>query len=65
MPLGALIGGLLGRVNLALPFIVGGAGSLIVSLIFYRFFTRLPNPEDVHNGDAEPMVGPAGMVLED
>jgi Na+/melibiose symporter-like transporter len=65
MPLGALIGGLLGRVNLALPFIVGGAGSLIVSLIFYRFFTRLPNPEDVDNGDEAPMVGPAGMILED
>ena len=52
MPLGALIRGLLGRVDLALPLIVGGFAATIASIIFFRFLTTLPNPEDVDNGDA-------------
>jgi Na+/melibiose symporter-like transporter len=51
MPLGALIGGLVGRFDLALPFTVFGALEAIAGLIFFRFLTTLPNPEDVDNGD--------------
>jgi Na+/melibiose symporter-like transporter len=62
MPLGALIGGLIGRVDLALPFIVGGIAATVASVIFFRFLMTLPNPEDVDNGDpvdagpTDPMV---------
>ncbi len=61
MPLGALIGGLIGRVDLALPFIVGGGAATIAGVVFFRFLTRLPNPQDVDNGDppAAPPAGPA------
>lgn len=51
MPIGSLLGGLLGRVDLALPFLVGGGLATVASLVFFRFVTRLPNPEDVDNGD--------------
>ena len=51
MPLGALIGGLIARADLALPFIVGGALEAAASLVFFRFLMTLPNPEDVDNGD--------------
>jgi MFS family permease len=56
MPIGSLLGGLLGRVDLALPFLVGGGVATVASLVFFRFVSRLPNPEDVDNGDrpAEP-----------
>jgi MFS family permease len=54
MPIGSLLGGLLGRVDLALPFLVGGGVATIASLVFFRFVTRLPNPEDVDNGDRPP-----------
>lgn len=58
MPLGAVIGGLIGRIDLALPFIVGGAAAMIAGIVFFRFLTRLPNPEDVDNGDP-PATPPA------
>jgi MFS family permease len=51
MPLGSLIGGLLGRVDLTLPFLVGGIASTAVSIVFFRFLMRLPDPETIDNGD--------------
>jgi hypothetical protein len=64
MPIGSLLGGLLGRVDLALPFLVGGGAGTLASLVFFRFVMRLPNAEDVDNGDrpqgaAEFDAGPA------
>jgi MFS family permease len=51
MPLGAVIGGFIGRIDLALPFIVGGGAATIAGIVFFRFLSRLPNPEDIDNGD--------------
>jgi MFS family permease len=66
MPLGSLIGGFLGRVDLSLPFLIGGGASLIAGLVFFRFVSRLPNPEDVDNGDIPTTeIGPGGLILED
>lgn len=61
MPLGSLIGGLIARVDLALPFIVGGAAAALASALFFRFLMTLPNPEDVEPdtaaGPTDPLVG--------
>lgn len=69
MPLGAVIGGLIGRIDLALPFIVGGGAATIAGIVFFRFLSRLPNPEDVDNGDppAAPPVepGPTDPTVRD
>jgi Na+/melibiose symporter-like transporter len=54
MPVGALIGGLIGRLGLQVPLLVGGGASVVAALLFFRFLTSLPNPEDVRNGDEEP-----------
>ncbi|PSL37840.1 transmembrane secretion effector [Labedella gwakjiensis] len=51
MPLGSLIGGALGRIDLTVPFIVGGGVATVAALVFFRFLRSLPNPEDVDNGD--------------
>jgi hypothetical protein len=51
MPLGSVIGGALGRIDLSVPFIVGGGLATIAALVFFRFLRGLPNPEDVDNGD--------------
>jgi Na+/melibiose symporter-like transporter len=51
MPLGALIGGLIARADLALPFIIGGAADLAVTIALFRFLKSLPNSEGVDNGD--------------
>jgi MFS family permease len=59
MPIGSVLGGLLGRVDLSLPFLVGGGVATVASLIFFRFVTRLPNPEDVDNGDRPPVAADA------
>ncbi|TFB55197.1 MFS transporter [Cryobacterium tagatosivorans] len=57
MPLGSLLGGLVARVDLALPFIIGGGIATLLALVFFRFITSLPNAEDV----PDPM-GPAALV---
>lgn len=60
MPLGALIGGLVGRVDLALPLIVFGLLEVAASIVFFRFLRGLPNPEDVDNGDPPATIPGAG-----
>lgn len=35
-PVGALLGGLLGRIDLALPFLIGGLVMVVVPLVFHR-----------------------------
>ena len=62
MPFGALLGGLLGRFGLPVPLIVGGAASVIASVLFFRFLASLPNPEDVHNGDDEEPRRPSTPI---
>jgi Na+/melibiose symporter-like transporter len=66
MPLGSVIGGLLARINLALPFELAGGAGLIAGAIFFRFLVSLPNAEDVDNGD-RPVTesGPTGLPIED
>lgn len=54
MPIGSLIGGALALIDLTVPWIIGGAGIIVLGLIFYRFLMTLPNPEDIDNGDAPP-----------
>jgi hypothetical protein len=51
-PLGALLGGVLGRIQLTLPFLIGGSASAIAVLILFARFTRLPEPESFRPGDA-------------
>jgi Na+/melibiose symporter-like transporter len=60
MPLGALIGGLIARADLALPFIVGGVADLVVTIALFRFLRSLPNSEDVDNGDDPGNAGDSG-----
>jgi hypothetical protein len=66
MPVGSVIGGLLARLDLALPFELAGGAGVLAALVFFRFLRRLPNPEDVDNGD-QPIteVGPTGLPIED
>ena len=61
MPVGSLLGGLIGRIDLSLPFIIGGGAVAVLSLIMFRFLASLPNPEDVDNGD--PEAGPTEAHL--
>ena len=63
MPLGSLIGGIVARVDLVLPFIVFGALEVVASLVFFRFLMTLPNPEDVDNGDPVSEPGPTDPTL--
>lgn len=68
MPVGALLGGLIAREGLELPFIVGGIAVTLGSLLFFRFLMTLPNPEDVDNGDGdldEAEAGPTDPSLVD
>jgi Na+/melibiose symporter-like transporter len=66
MPIGSVIGGLLGRIDLTFPFLFAGGAGVLASLVFFRFLKSLPNPEDVDNGDRPVTeVGPAGIILED
>jgi hypothetical protein len=50
MPVGAFLGGLLARIDLTTPLVVGGALGTVVALVGFRFLGRLPNPEDVDQG---------------
>lgn len=52
MPLGALLGGLLGRLDLRAPFLLAGGAATLIALASYRFLSRLPDPEDVEQSDA-------------
>ncbi|MBD5785895.1 MFS transporter [Cellulosimicrobium terreum] len=47
MPLGAFLGGLLARVDLTTPLVVGGGLAVVAGLVGFRFIAGLPNPEDV------------------
>lgn len=51
MPVGSILGGFLARVDITLPFLVGGGLATLAGIVFFRFLTRLPNPEEVDNGD--------------
>lgn len=46
MPLGSLLGGLLGRFGLGIPFVVGGGVALLIGLAYFRFLRGLPDPAD-------------------
>ena len=59
MPFGALVGGLLGRIDLGVPFWAGGAAATVVSILFFRFLQRLPEP-----AGAEPLPGVAAIESE-
>lgn len=59
MPLGSLIGGALGRIDLTVPLIVGGGAATLAAIVFFRFLTTLPNPEDIDNGDPRDDEAPS------
>lgn len=61
MPLGAVLGGLLARIDITLPLVAGGAAATVAGLVFFRFLSRLPNPEDVDNGDE---AGPTDPLVQ-
>lgn len=69
MPLGSVIGGFIGRIDLALPFIVGGGAATVAAIVFFGFLSRLPNPEDIDNGDppAQPPTdaGPTDPTVQE
>ena len=44
MPLGSFLGGLLARVDLTTPFVVGGALATVAAVLSYRFLCALPDP---------------------
>lgn len=60
MPIGSLLGGLIARVDITLPFLIGGGLASLAGIVFFRFLTRLPNPEDVDNGDPPTGIAEAG-----
>jgi MFS family permease len=64
MPVGSIIGGLIGRVDLALPFTIGGAASALAAVVFFRFLMSLPNPENVDNGDRIESAPTEGLLLD-
>lgn len=49
MPLGSLIGGLLARVDLTTPLVVGGIITTVSYLVYYRFLVSLPDPADLED----------------
>ena len=65
MPLGSVLGGLVGRIDLTLPFIIGGGASVLIGLVWFGFLRRLPNPEDVDNGDEAALATPTDPTPTD
>ena len=61
MPLGSLLGGLLARVDLTTPLLVGGVLSTAAALVWFRFLARLPDPEDVPGDGADGGPGAPGL----
>lgn len=59
MPLGSLLGGLLGRVDLRAPFLIAGGGAALIMVCAFRFIARLPNPEELGDVDAPAAAPPA------
>lgn len=51
MPLGSLLGGVLGRIDLRAPFLIAGGAAALVTLASFRFLAGLPNPEDLDDAD--------------
>lgn len=62
MPLGSLLGGALGRVDLRAPFLIAGGIATLITLAAFRFLSRLPNPEELT--DLDPTDGPSGPTTE-
>lgn len=58
MPIGSLLGGLLARGGLTLPLLVGAGAGIVVSLLGYRFLSRLPDPADVRTDTIEQIRDP-------
>jgi MFS family permease len=54
MPLGSLLGGLLGRIDLRAPFLIAGGVATLIALVSFRFLAGLPNPEELEDAEAEP-----------
>ena len=50
-PVGSLLGGLLARVDLRAPLVIGGALATVAALVWFRFVSGLPDAEDVDSGD--------------
>jgi MFS family permease len=46
MPIGALIGGLIARLDLRAPMLVGGAFSLLIALVAFRMIRQLADSSD-------------------
>ena len=56
MPLGSLIGGLLARVDLSTPLVVGGVITTVSYLVYYRFLVSLPDPADLEEPGPHPSI---------
>ena len=52
MPLGSVLGGIIGRIDLALPFVVGGSLTTLLAVLAFGFYRSLPDPEDVVSAEA-------------
>lgn len=46
MPIGAYIGGLVAKIDLRAPYIVGGTFAIVVALVSFRFIRQLGNSSD-------------------
>ncbi len=46
MPIGALIGGVVAKIDLRAPYIVGGTFAILVAMYFFRFIRQLGNSSD-------------------
>jgi MFS family permease len=46
MPIGAYLGGLVAKIDLRTPYLIGGALALIVALVSFSFIRQLGNSSD-------------------